>query len=73
MPNKGSFTVHFNEQEVSSLVIYNVAGQKVYKETFENKRSNKSLSVSQNFAPGIYLLLTTDIKGNTTSTKFLVN
>ncbi|AUP80429.1 family 16 glycoside hydrolase [Flavivirga eckloniae] len=71
--NDKAFTVYFNDQKLSSIVIYNAAGQEVYKNTLKNQGAEKSLFVNQNFLPGLYILLATDSKGNATSTKFLVN
>lgn len=73
VPNNGSFTVHFNKRKISDLVIYNTTSQDVYKRSFDKQGVTNLLSISQNFVPGMYILLVTDTNGNQTSTKFVVN
>ncbi|KZS39658.1 hypothetical protein AWE51_08380 [Aquimarina aggregata] len=71
--NNGSFTVHFNGQKISDLIIYNMTGQNVYKKTFGEQKPTSHLLVNQNFVSGIYILQTIDANGNTKSTKFMVD
>lgn len=72
-PNNGSFTIHFNGQQISDLIIYNMTGQNVYKKTFGEQKPTSHLLVNQNFVSGIYILQTIDANGNTKSTKFMVD
>lgn len=72
VPNNGAFDIQFNGNIIANVSIYNITGQKVFNKSFNSDDITETLSINQDFISGIYMVKSTDIEGNQTVQKMIV-
>lgn len=69
-PAKNAFTVELPAEQKGCIKIFSLTGQELFTQSFTNQQ--KLEINSSNFKPGLYIVNYTDEKGNTNSTKLVI-
>ncbi|MGB7394204.1 MAG: RICIN domain-containing protein, partial [Pricia sp.] len=69
-PTRGGFTIDMDGADVTQVTVYSISGQQVYTEALE--AATRQLQVSEDLAPGVYLVELSGPEGARTTKKLIV-